>query len=257
MTNITPAHIRRLEELTLNAWPALQTLNLDGWVLRFADGYTRRANSVNPLYPLQGDLNRNLALAEAHYTRRGLPPVFKLTPASEPAGLDAALAARGYAEDARTSMQLLDLGAPAPSAPGVADITEAIREDWLAAFYALAGTPARHQPTLRRMLGLLAPQTAFATLACPSSVGAAEGQVVACGLAVLEAGHVGLFDIVTDPAHRRKGHARRLILDLLAWARGQGAHTGYLQVMLNNPPALALYAGLGYREVYQYWYRGR
>jgi GNAT superfamily N-acetyltransferase len=234
--------------LTINAWPALQTLHLDGWVLRFARGYTRRANSVQPLYPNQGDLEANLAQAEAHYAQRGLPTIFKLTTAAEPARLEAALAARGYAEDARTSMQLLDLHTPAPVAPGVTHITEGIREDWLAAFYALADTPARHQPTLRQMLGLLTPQTAFATLAV-------DGQVVACGLAVLEAGHVGLFDIVTHPAHRNQGHARRMIQDLLAWARGAGAHTGYLQVMLNNSPALKLYAGLGYREAYQYWYR--
>ena len=39
-----------IEELSLSAWPPLQTMVLDGWVLRFAEGYTKRPNSVNPLY---------------------------------------------------------------------------------------------------------------------------------------------------------------------------------------------------------------
>ncbi len=43
--------ITALEELSLNAWPSHQTLLLDGWIIHLANGYTRRANSVNPLYP--------------------------------------------------------------------------------------------------------------------------------------------------------------------------------------------------------------
>ena len=41
--------IRTLEELSMNALPALQTMLYGGWVLRFANGYTRRANSINPI----------------------------------------------------------------------------------------------------------------------------------------------------------------------------------------------------------------
>jgi hypothetical protein len=29
-----------IEELTMNAWPSLQTILLDGWIIRMAGGYT-------------------------------------------------------------------------------------------------------------------------------------------------------------------------------------------------------------------------
>ena len=42
---------RDLEELTLNEGPTLQQWLYDGWVVRFADGQTSRASSVDALYP--------------------------------------------------------------------------------------------------------------------------------------------------------------------------------------------------------------
>ena len=81
--------------------------------------------------------------------------------------------------------------------------------------------------------------------------------MIACGLGVLQCGFIGFYDIVTDPAFRRQGHAIHLIESLLGWAGEQGARRAYLQVVLSNTPALALYARLGFRELYQYWYRAK
>jgi ribosomal protein S18 acetylase RimI-like enzyme len=71
----------------------------------------------------------------------------------------------------------------------------------------------------------------------------------------MQEGFFGLFDIVIDVGQRRQGHGERLVRDLLTWGKRQGACRAYLQVMLNNPPALRLYEKLGFREEYRYWYR--
>ena len=72
------------EELSLNAHPALQTQFFDGWVMRFANGYTNRANSINPLYPSTLDLQIKIAECEKRYFAQGLPAVYRLTDGSDP-----------------------------------------------------------------------------------------------------------------------------------------------------------------------------
>src|SRR5690348_17161021 len=96
--------IRRFEEHSINEWPALQTLLLDGWVLRFANGYTRRANSVNALYESTREPLEKIAACEALYAQQGLKTTFKITSANEQSALDLLLAGCGYLKDAPTSV---------------------------------------------------------------------------------------------------------------------------------------------------------
>lgn len=90
------SQITLLEELSLNAWPGHHTLLYDGWLLRFSEGYTSRANSVNPLYPgsITG-LEDKIKECEDFYTSKSLPAIFKLTPASFPSNLEETLASDG------------------------------------------------------------------------------------------------------------------------------------------------------------------
>jgi N-acetylglutamate synthase len=245
----TSPNLLRLEEASLNAWPALQQMLLAGWVLRFAGGYSKRANSVNALYgrpATEREIAAQIAQCEAHYARQGLPTIFRITPFVQPGDLDARLEARGYRQLDTTHVQTLDLREGTGTMPAGVELVALSLDAWLAQYAAYSGKP---DPTLQRaILDAILP-TRY--LGCLHH----EGRTVACGMAVAEPPYVGLFSLITAPALRRRGYGRALVAALAAWGRQQGAAHAYLQVQESNPPALALYAKLGFREAYSYWYR--
>jgi ribosomal protein S18 acetylase RimI-like enzyme len=241
-----PIHF--LEELTLNAWPSLQTIYDDGWVLRFADGYTRRANSVQVLYPPSGDLEAHIRRCEDHYRACHLPSIFKMTPLSLPKELDGTLARHRYREEAVTSVQIASLDQLEQPEKATLALTPDLTDDWLNAFVRLRDVKVRDVDTMRWMIGGIAPAKCCAVLY--------RDQIpAAVGLAVAERGYVGLYDITVHPDMRSQGLGRQLVLYLLHWGKANGAAHAYLQVILDNLPAMRLYEKLGFREVYQYWYR--
>ena len=239
--------IRATEELAMNAWPSLQTMLYDGWVLRFSNGYTKRANSVHPLYPSSLDIEEKVRVCEEIYRSKRLDVVFKMTASAQPDNLEQVLAAKGYRSDSQTGVQVVKLDGVDRAAAQTALSTENL-DEWLPAFCRLSKISLRHEPTLKQLLLNLVPARYLASIRY-------QGQVVACGMGVLQDRFVGLFDIVTDADFRRQGFGRQLVRNILAWGKRNGAHTAYLQVMLNNEPALRLYSGLGFKEIYTYWYR--
>jgi len=180
------------------------------------------------------------------YRRNNLPVVFKMTSAVHPETLDALLADRGYEVDSPTSVQTIDLGDNALPLNANLDVT--LTDEWLADFCRLSGISDERKATFWQMLANVVSQKCFAALR-------QSDQTIACGLAVLQGEYIGFYDIVTDKPFRNQGYGKELMRRLFAWGKRNGARKAYLQVMLNNAPALHLYAQLGFREVYQYWYR--
>ena len=240
--------IQLLEELSLNMWPALQTILYDGWVIRFAGGYTKRSNSVNPIYGSSLDLDAKIARCEALYAAQNIPTVFKLTDDSHPPELDAALDQRGYLADSRTSVQILDLnGSHATIDPDIR-LVHSLISTWVDAFVRLSGTRPETIPAMEAIHKSLVLDHAYAALLD-------DGEIAAAGLAVADRELIGIYDIVTDPQKRRRGFANRIMHALLGWGERIGARRAFLGVMCDNHPALNCYHNLGFEEVYQYWYR--
>ncbi|MDP5238025.1 GNAT family N-acetyltransferase [Uliginosibacterium sp. 31-16] len=237
--------IKSIECAALASWPALEEETRAGWLLRFAKGYTKRANSVNAGATAQPLTEADIAAIEARFEARGLPPIFRLVSDPVFASTDELLIARGYRFFDLSLVMTASLDAAAPS-PALRFMHDAAA--WLDLFQAVSGKPVAGQDVHLEILRSIQHPCAYAV--------SHEGDIpVCCGLAVVVDGRVGLFDIATRATHRGRGLARELCRGLLDWARTQGASEAYLQVVGANTAAVRLYESLGYRYAYHYWYR--
>lgn len=249
-----PEQAALLWELELNAWPAQKQLLLDGWVLRFNEGYTGRANSVMPLRHGSMDLDEKIGVVEELYAREGLPAMFCLHAGYQPAGLEAVLVERGYVERVfnnctRVSIRTADLRGLGLEARHEIDMWSDCADTWLAGVRSCCGSSEASTAILRRMMSQLVLEAGFGLLRD------ADGTPVSCGLAVLERGWAGLFLVGTAERHRGQGYGSELVSGLLRWARDRGARSAYLQVVANNTAAIRLYGRFGFGEACRYSYR--
>ncbi len=241
--------IIQYEELSMNAHPALKTQLLDGWILRFSNGYTSRANSVSPLYEAHMPYAKKVGFCEKLYSKQELPTLFKLTDASAE-GLDAYLAGRGY-EVAAPTFLYINKGIPNSEIRTNVQIRSHISNEWCSDYFRLnAIADLSKAITAQAMLKLISNEVLCAQIE-------QNGKVIACGLCVIERGFAGLYDIVVDQAYRGKGYGYELCGALLNKAGELGGREAYLQVVASNIPAIALYKKLGFAYCYQYWYRVR
>src|SRR5437899_5478686 len=121
---------RRLEELSLNASGAFQSILYDGWLLGYRRGPTKRLRCVNPFYPSTLPLQEKVDHCTRFYADAGLPVIFRLLPFSEPANLDAWLERAGWEAFERTLVQRASIEAlQLPSTP-TADVTIMLVPEW-------------------------------------------------------------------------------------------------------------------------------
>ncbi|GAA3808631.1 GNAT family N-acetyltransferase [Sphaerisporangium flaviroseum] len=235
------------DALVHRAWPAPYQEDLDGWVLRHADGVTKRANSVLP-WAEPEDLDAAVDAAEKFYAERGLPCVFSMGPRAAP-GLDQMLAGRGYRVVDETAYMTTSMAEePEPAAHEV-KIADRPAEEWLATWWAVDG---RFGEDGLRGAGRILRGT-------PASYAAVhqDGKPVAVGRSVLQGGTLGIYCMATLPGARRRGLGRSVLRALLAHGRARGATNAYLVVVAANSAAVALYTKEGFTLSGRYHYRVR
>ena len=248
----SPADVLALEEVAAKGWPAPDTRWLGRWLLRAAEGFTGRANSVLPLGDPGRPLDAALAEVAAWYGERRLPPrVVIPVPARE--ALDEALAVRGWTRYNPTQVLTADVEVmlrTLPERPGLPPVTieDTPTDDWVGAYHYRGGGGL---PRVGRAILTGSGQPGFAVV----RAGGTAGAVLAIGRASVDDGWVGVTAVEVDPAHRRRGLAGHVLRELLRWAAERAATSAYLQVADENEAALALYHRLGFAPHHRYHYR--
>jgi GNAT superfamily N-acetyltransferase len=235
----------RVEETCLNAWPALREVLLDGWVLRFSEGLTRRSNSANPLRPVS---HTDLRGCEVLYRRLGLPTIFRVLSLIDP-GVDERLAEAGYTGEGESCVLYAAIDDIAAARDPDVKLLDQPTPEWFDAMAALQNHSSEQAATYRRIVGQLAIPAAFAALSD-------EGGTAALAYGALHNSCLCYESVITDRRRRRQGWGRRIVNALTAWARDEGAVGACLEVEAHNAPARALYEAIGLKtELYRYHYR--
>jgi N-acetylglutamate synthase len=229
-----------IERAGVRAWPALETELISGWLWRYANGGSQRANSVSALEFSGGDLGAAITEAERRYRERGAAPQFQISDICAPAALPGLLHQRGYgARDRCTTLirpvpGIAEVGAEIPGF----EIHNRATPEWTACYTSVI-TPDRRR-TAPSILARVPEGAAF----CAVRRG---GQIVATALGVTHGGVTIAECVATRAEVRGQGAAAAVMRGLAHWGAGQGARTIALQAVEHNAPAQALYRSLGYR----------
>lgn len=235
-----------LERASHTAVPAARSAFDGPFLLRAFLGGTGRANAVSAIDPAPDPgLGARLARIEAAYARLGLPARFRSTPL-DPPGLEEALLARGYQSDTGSLVMAGPLAAFAAPEAGL-EVLEGPSAEWLSILATAEYQTAPRRAEKQQAPALMMVPAAWLLLRQENRP-AATAQVAADGRLL------GFFDVATHPDFRRRGMAHRVLAAGAAWGQARGASLGWLQVSASNTPAQALYAALGFREIYRYRY---
>lgn len=242
--------IRFLEEVAANGHVALNVMQYDGWLLRFSNGYTSRANSVSVLYPSAKPLEEKIEYCEKCYEKQGLPTIFKLTDADTE--LSETLLKRGYGTVTPTDVMEVSIEAAGLSGVGNTESVKCLYaaepDEWLPRYFAFENiTDEWKKNTFREMLSKVMIDVSYGMLYY-------EGEPVACASIAVEHGYALLQNVVATSSMRGRGLGEKLCRAMIAKAGDMGAEHVFLQVVQTNQAAMNLYRKLGFRKDYTYWY---
>jgi GNAT superfamily N-acetyltransferase len=240
--------VEAIERASVAGVPPLAHDEAGGWLLNFDPGPVGRASSAVPLTHARPQEGIAASIA-ARYAARGLPPMFRLPrlPAFE--AFTRALAGAGFVADAPSLMQVGEVLALCGCGDGQAVVLSAQadarwRQAYLAFYPDAAAAQGRLDVVARSQASLFA-------------IAHVDGEAAAVGVGSFHGDWVCINAMNTQPAHRGRGLASRILGALAREARARGIRRTVLQVEEGNAAAQSLYARAGFRTAwaYDYWQR--
>lgn len=241
-----------LDELMANAWPPAVRENRGGWLVRWADGFTRRANSALPVGQAD-EVPTLVSECEQFYRSHRTAPVFQVSTASAPPELVDYLVARRYRGTARTLVahaSVQDVIANTRSSGSTEVEQDHVPDDWFDAYWEVEASRGRSGADAKMCRDTLlepALPRAYATVR-------ALGEVAGVGQIVVERGWAGVQCMATRTGHRRRGAATAVLHCLAVEAAARGAEKMYLAVMADNLAAQRVYQRATFRPAHEYRY---
>ena len=215
--------IRLYETLTLNTAPTLHEGEIDGWRVRASGTDTRRSNSATCLSATpQVAMDATIDAVEAWFAAKQQAPVFRLTTALSPPGMDQRLAERGYEYAIDCHFMIRPIAQSDVAAlPDGLRISEVSLVEGTTLLHDLKKMDADKAATELERQQLWQGDQRFLTLH-------ADGALAAIGLGRIEMGHMGIFSMHTVEVFRGRGYAQLVIEALCDWGAATGAHTAFL-----------------------------
>lgn len=256
MSKTKSKQIRMLEEICANAHVALNCMHYDGWILRFSNGHTSRANSISVIYPSTIDIHRKILYCEECYQKQNLPCTFKITDSKKDTKLNKILQKSGYQEVNATHLMIRNLSdfytEQDKTNPEIkVTFSDLPSQDWLKAYFEYEEiNNIETQNTYLEMLKKVNIKTIYAAVVL-------NEKIVACASAAIEHGYMLLQNVIVSKDFRGKGFGNIVCQSLIAKAKQEGADNAFLQVLTKNEKAINLYTKLGFKKLYSYWYMQR
>jgi N-acetylglutamate synthase len=236
--------IAALEQSLLQVWPAVKTHMIDGWAVRFAGGYTGRANSASAIVPGAHIDNAFVTRIVEMYDQEKLTPQFRVSPV---ASSDTAkiLQQRGFVSRGLAHTMIADIKPQHLAHDLRVHLSSHPDMSWCLGVTSRQEKAKRNPDALHAIVNRIQVPVQFATVVI-------EGEALGFGIAAIDRGWMELGSIVMDEKHRGKGLGRALVSTLLRWATEQQVEKTFLQVEVGNATALALYRSLGFDVLYDY-----